>query len=61
MTKHVVISPRKSNSPRGIESARPNHLGIDFNGVQGNLIPQGELKVVPQSAGNPASSASKEI
>ena len=44
MPKEASVCPRKSNSPRGIESMR-SRAALLWSLVQGNLIPQGELKV----------------
>jgi len=53
--------PRKSNSPRGIE--RPQHLHLQHVTleVQGNLIPQGELKASGVSCCISSLPGSKEI
>jgi len=46
----LFYRPRKSNSPRGIESVGLHLLYFRTRSVQGNLIPQGELKVACQLA-----------
>jgi len=40
----VAVGPRKSNSPRGIERLATPTRSPSLWQVQGNLIPQGELK-----------------
>jgi len=53
--------PRKSNSPRGIERIWIPYLAFPAQRVQGNLIPQGELKEMLDVVHAGGSAMSKEI